>query len=66
VQIIKYRDATKDGSVVKTKISWRNKNRHRGAIINIVVQQKKASRCNQKYRGATKEWHLGVFINIVV
>jgi len=36
------------------KISCCFKKGHRGAIINIVASQKMASRCNHKYRGATK------------
>jgi hypothetical protein len=46
VEIIKYRGATKD--------------RHRGELINIVAQQKIASRWIQKYREVTKD---GITVN---
>jgi hypothetical protein len=40
VEIIKYREASKEGIVVKSKISWHNKRRQRGEIKSIVTQQK--------------------------
>jgi hypothetical protein len=48
-----------------TKVSWCNKKGRRGEVINIVAQQKMASRCNQKYCGATKEGRRGEIKNIV-